>query len=156
MTTGIHDSFLVLNTKQDPPLIFPVSGNVPIIDLISPPSHLGHCLQLLPLLHQALSQSVYQQILFASYMFLTSSSSSLPPLQLPVQRRTLERNVQSLAQFKPWVLIASSGDSSSFQSGQGSKNKQLKVTTSLLGSIALHRCVILLFLQIFCISRNFG
>lgn len=48
VSAGICDSLLVLNNKQDLPLIFLVSGDVSIIDLLSPSSHPGHCLQSLP------------------------------------------------------------------------------------------------------------
>lgn len=49
VSAGICDSLLVLNNKQDLPLIFLVSGDVSIIDLLSPSSHPGHRLQSLPL-----------------------------------------------------------------------------------------------------------
>lgn len=55
---GIHDSFLISDTKQDPLLIFAFSGKVCILGL-TPSSHFGPGLQLLLLPHHALSPPVY-------------------------------------------------------------------------------------------------
>lgn len=118
VSAGICDSFLISDTKQDPSLVFPFSGNVSIIGLLSPSGHLGPGLQSLPLPHHGL---------LAKPSCLLNISHHLPPpfyLHCTHQFREGPGSWRYKAGhgLSPTSSLWGLGLTSSLQSGQGLEN----------------------------------